>query len=188
MSTETRSFILRQMRDIEVLHDTLAKMNVTYTENAKMISVSNGVTLNITAAGVLAQFEEPHYGQVPEKNRFVKEIQDVYAVTLKEKIERVRREIAEQNETGVLERINQEKSAREQENEEKLLEIIRQREIEKKRELSRLETTLRAEERALREKIEEEVRLIAERGKVYGFNVEVSQNGGERVILLSRLA
>ena len=109
MSTETRSFILKEMRDVEVVFESIARLKFSYQEQGNRILVSNGVILNISDAGILAQFEEPHQGRVPEKHKFIKQLQDTYSIALQEKIERLRRELAASQEKEALTKIQQDK-------------------------------------------------------------------------------
>lgn len=172
MSTITRSFILNEMRDKSVVFETLKNLNQNYQVNGNHISVQNGVDLILSDAGVLAKFEEPHMGQVPEKNRFIKELQEKYMVCLQEKIERLKKEQAKQLENQALEKIE--------------LKEKREHELEIKREIARLEAIKRAEEKAMKEKVEEKVRLLEERGKNLGYTIEVLNQGAKRVVVFTR--
>ena len=206
-STETRAFILREMRDVDVVIDSLKRLKANYSRNGNQILVSNGVTLEITDAGVVAKFEEPHYGAVPEKNKFIKVIQDIYPVVMQEKIERLRKELAAAQEKEALKGITEERlkdSARRNERiaslESRPSEAVdealireyeeggkqkRADELKRKRELARLEAIAKAEKDALRQKIEEEVQIIMNRAKTYGAAAELSCIGEKRVITLS---
>src|SRR5271157_214737 len=107
MSTITRYRILEKMRDLEVVFESISRLNVSYEQQEDQIIVSNGVILNITDAGILAQFEEPHYGEVPEIHKFITQLQETYSIALQEKIERLRRELAASRETEAISQINQ---------------------------------------------------------------------------------
>ncbi|MEX2680627.1 MAG: hypothetical protein Q6373_003455, partial [Candidatus Sigynarchaeota archaeon] len=108
MSTETRAFILREMRDVEVVIESIKRLSKSFTRKENLIEVSNGVRLEINVAGVVAKFEEPHFGEVPEKNRFIKELQETYPLVMQEKIERLRKELAATQEKEALVRVHEE--------------------------------------------------------------------------------
>ncbi len=172
MSTITRSFILKEMRDKELVFETLKRLNQSFQIQNELISVSNGVELTTSSSGVIAKFEEPHMGQVPEKNRFIKELQATYLICLQEKIERLRKEQALGLERQALEKIE--------------LKEKREKDLEIKRELSRLESLKKAEERAMKEKVDEKVKILQDRGKNMGYNVEIMTQGTKKVVVFTR--
>lgn len=172
MSTITRSFILKEMKDKSIVFETLKRLNQNYQQNGDKILVQNGVELTLSDAGVIAKFEEPHMGHVPEKNRFIKELQDKYTVCLQEKIERLKKEQSKQLENQALQNIEFKEK--------------REHEMQIKREIARLEAIKRAEEKAMREKVEEKVKLLEERGRNLGYTIEVLNQGTKKVVVFTR--
>ncbi len=168
MSSHVRAVILRDLKDIECVKETLEQLEISYNFVGKNLVLSNNIKLQEETEGLRATFNTTN----TQANSFLETFVKEYIKNFQAKLERIRLEEAKAKEAVALKQITDEE--------------FRVRQLQLQRERRRLEQIKQQEELAFKQKIDQKVQKIMTRAEKLGYQIQEQVKGKERVLVLVR--
>lgn len=168
MSSLVKAIILRQMKDREVLLQTLDEMCVRFTNVTNQLLLENEIILEKQGKNLIAKYRTTN--QVA--NQFLQDLIHLYVKNFQIKIERLRQQEAELAEQKTLKQIEEEQ--------------FKEKTLQLKRERLRLERLKRQEDQQLQKEIDQKAKIIKERAEKLGYVIQEEIREKKRVLVLVR--